>query len=146
MLYNFDEATFTSTSSKSFSWDDPRGPRTRSHKITLEQVHLLLTVGSDGTIYRSFLQGRSNSYVFIHHLLTLINTLEKERPGFRRNSIFLWDNASTHSSAMSVRVARSLGLRILPTAPASYSALAIERVFAVLKTKDMLPALAAGRR
>ena len=53
--------------------------------------------------------------------------------------MFLWDNASYHSSEETRAVLRSLGLKLIFSGPYSYSAAPIELLFGGLKRGELNP-------
>ena len=61
--------------------------------------------------------------------------------------MFLWDNASYHSSEETRAVIRKLGLKIIFSGPYSYSSAPVELLFGNLKVGEINPdLLATGKR
>lgn len=77
-----------------------------------------------------------NTLTFSDYLLRLVEKLDEERPGWRRNHVLLLDNAPSHTSETTLRLLSSLKILTCFAAPASYAALPVERLFGILKQKN----------
>ena len=83
----------------------------------------------------STLEGISNSFVTINWLYSLHKALASENFFYRSNHVFIEDNASPHTSAVTVAFKNMLQLKICQTAGASFIALPVEGCFCALKRK-----------
>jgi transposase len=51
--------------------------------------------------------------------------------------VLLWDNATYHTSAETMRVISRLGLQVIYSGPYSYSAAPVETLFSALKFREL---------
>lgn len=80
---------------------------------------------------------------FVH----LAQQLDKERAGWRKNTIILLDNAPYHKSSDMLALFRELDLPIMFSGPNSYASSPCELFFAAFKSQDINPQhLPAGKR
>ena len=69
----------------------------------------------------------------------LVLTLDRERPGWRKDTIVLLDNARYHTSKSTMQLLKSLEVPVLFTGPHSYAAAPCELWFGAFKSKDINP-------
>ena len=62
-----------------------------------------------------------------------------ESPGWQQNSIILLDNAAYHNSAETREFFKKMALPVMYTAPYSYDAAPIEKLWSQLKLKELNP-------
>ena len=103
------------------------------------RLSLIVAIDSNGQLYFSLSQANNNSVTMILFLQMLIEKLDKERPGWRRSTILLIDNAPYHTSEQVFQFYKSEKLPIMFTGPHSYDAAPIELLFASLKSVDLNP-------
>ena len=73
--------------------------------------------------------------------------LDKERPGWKKDTVILIDNAPYHSGQLTRAYFAALGIRTMYSAPYSYSGAPVERYFAALKSTNLNPTMqATGKR
>ena len=72
--------------------------------------------------------------LFISKLAAKLNS---ERPGWKKDTIVLMDNASYHTSDLTREYFAHLGIRTMYTAPYSYQAAPVEMFFAAFKSKNI---------
>ena len=65
--------------------------------------------------------------------------MDLETPGWQENSVILLDNAAWHTGALMKQRLAKLDIPIIYSGPYSYSAAAVESVFASLKLGDLNP-------
>ena len=65
--------------------------------------------------------------------------MDAETPGWRDDTVFLWDNAPYHKSAETKDTIAKLGVEVIYTGPYSYSAAPVELLFAALKFGELNP-------
>ena len=63
--------------------------------------------------------------------------MNRETPSWREDTVFLWDNASYHSSLETRENLRALGLKFIYSGPYSYQAAPIEMLFGGLKQYEI---------
>jgi transposase len=59
--------------------------------------------------------------------------LDRDRPGWREDTVILMDNASYNKSDDTIKFIKKLGIRVMFSAAYSYDASPIERYFGYLK-------------
>ena len=102
---------------------------------------------TDGEVWFSLAHAITDSDVITLFWWQLTQRLDAERPGWREDTVFLWDNATYHTSADTLSVIRRLGLKVIFTGPYSYDAVPIETLFSQLKRGDLNPErLPTGKR
>ena len=74
--------------------------------------------------------------IFFHELL---NTLDRLRPKWRKDHIFLLDNATYHKSKKMLAFFKENNAKVLYTGSYSYNAAPIELLFAAFKSADINP-------
>ena len=74
--------------------------------------------------------------IFFH---SLVRQLDRERPGWRDDTVILIDNAPYHASPATYKVFATLNLPIIFTGPHSYDAAPCELFFAAFKKADINP-------
>ena len=108
---------------------------------------MIAAVDTDGRVWFTLSHANTDSNMialFLHHLT---KTLDSETPGWQEDTVFLWDNASYHSSTETRAVVKCLGLKIMYSGPYSYSAAPIELLFGSLKIDELNPeGQATGKR
>ena len=57
------------------------------------RISMIMGIDTKGEIYLSLLQSNSNSKVIEIFLRQLVKQLDRERPGWREDTVLLWDNA-----------------------------------------------------
>ena len=72
--------------------------------------------------------------LFLSHLC---KQLDLESPGWRNDTVLLWDNAPYLRSAETKVVVKKLGIPVIYTGPYSYSGVPIELLFAGLKLGEL---------
>ena len=74
--------------------------------------------------------------LFFRHL---VRQLDLESPGWQEDSIILLDNATYHTSAETRELFKKMALPVMFTAPYSYDAAPIEKLWSSLKLKELNP-------
>jgi transposase len=92
-----------------------------------------------GNVYLSLTQSNSNSRMMGVFLRQFSIKLDRDRPGWREDSVILLDNASYHGSAATLRLCKELRLPIMFTGPFSYAVSPVELFWSLLKRKDLNP-------
>ena len=107
--------------------------RTFSEEII--NVHLFLCLFSDGSRVFQFTSGTNNQVTFCSFLFDLVRHLDHRSPDWRLTHCLVMDNMSGHKTHLSLAVLRHLGVPVAFTAPASFSAMPVERAFGLLKNQ-----------
>ena len=107
---------------------------------------MIVGLDTHGSVYLTLVQANSNSKIMEIYLHQLAKTLDLERPGWRKNTCLMLDNAPYHSSPSTLRVLEKLKIPVLFTGPHSYDASPCELFFAHFKRADINPnRLATGK-
>ena len=69
----------------------------------------------------------------------LVKKLDRERPNWRRDTIWFWDGASYHQSAETLKLLEHFKVPIMYLGPYSYSTAPCELFFAMFKRADINP-------
>ena len=69
----------------------------------------------------------------------LVKKLDRERAGWRQDTVILLDNAPYHKSKATMTLFAALDLPVMFTGPHSYAAAPCELWFAAFKSKDANP-------
>ena len=100
---------------------------------------MIVAVDTLGNIYFSLTQSNSNSQIMEMFFRYLDKKLEKERPGWRKSTVVILDNAPYHNSKATLKTFEDLNLPIMFTGPHSYDASPCELFFAQFKSVDINP-------
>lgn len=142
VLVNYDECHYSAAQHHMYSYQHKGKSNSRVLKTINKSFTLMMAACSDGTVFHCFLEGSNNSWTFSHFLIELSRELDRKKPGWRTNHVFLLDNARVHTSKATTRVINFLQIPTCFTAPNSYPVLPIERIFGMLKShKYNLPQL-----
>ena len=57
------------------------------------RISLITTVDTFGSVHMSLVQANSNSKIMEIFIIQFVQTLDQERPGWRKNTYWIWDNA-----------------------------------------------------
>jgi len=125
---NFDECTFSQSTSRSYSWHNKKGNVSKQHARTFDNVHLLLVITSDGRSYFRLTTGTHNETTFLAFIVDLKERLDEERPGWTANSVLFLDNHPAHKTATVIHAMNCLKIKLLMTAPGSYLVCPVEKV------------------
>ena len=108
---------------------------------------MIAAVDTDGRCWFTLSHANTESNMMTLFLYNLTKVLDQETPGWQENTVFLWDNASYHSSEEIKATVTRLGLKIIYSGPYSYSAAPIELLFGGLKIGELNPeGQATGKR
>ena len=85
------------------------------------------------------MQSNSNAKIMEIFFHSLVRVLDKERPGWREDTVIMLDNARYHTAVATLRVFRDLRIPVMFTGPHSYDACPCELFFAAFKREDINP-------
>ena len=68
-----------------------------------------------------------------------MNKLDRENKNWRKDTIFIFDNAPYHCASATLKIFEELDMPVLFTGPHSYDAAPCELLFAAFKSKDINP-------
>ena len=102
-------------------------------------LSLILAVDTLGHCYASITQSTTNSRMFKMYLTHLAKSLDKDRPGWREDTILLLDGATYHTCDETLVHMKQLQLPVMFLGPASYNVAPCELMFAHLKAVHLNP-------
>lgn len=152
IILNYDESAILSTSNRNFSWDRRGSTCQRAVGKKISGLSILLAVSSTGGLHFQFLDGNNNKGSVAAYFISLALSLDQSSPGWRSTQVLLLDNCASHETALVRSVMRSVGFTVMFGAPASYSLMPVERVFALMKSPDFdaepdpAPPISASKR
>ena len=100
---------------------------------------MIAALDTEGRVWFTLSHANTDSNIISIFLHYLIEALNNETPGWQEDTVFLWDNASYHSSTETRAVIKKFALKILFSGPYSYSAAPIELLFGSLKVDELNP-------
>ena len=100
---------------------------------------MIAAVTSLGSTFFSVNQGKTTSLTFLFFMVPLCKALESKDRDWRARSTLLLDNASSHRSKETLASFERMGLPIMFLAPYSFKMAAVEKLFAVVKNRDLNP-------
>ena len=100
---------------------------------------MILGMDSLGNVYVSLAQSNSNSIMMELYFRALTTQLDRERQGWRRDTIIFVDGAKYHQSKDFLKIAAELRLPYMLLGPHSYDAAPCELLFAHFKKDDINP-------
>ncbi len=98
-------------------------------------LSVLLAVSSSGATYIQFLEGNNNEASVSSFFIALARELDCSTPGWRSTHVLVLDNCTSHKTPLVRAVLLAEGFTVLFGAPASYLAMPVERVFALMKKR-----------
>ena len=138
-IINIDETWLGMCDFRKRKWR-PKGSTNSVPQLPLQpRITMILGLENNGRVYVSLVQSNSNAQIMELFFHSLVRTLDKERPAWRKDTVLLLDNAPYHTGVSSLKLFEKLQLPILFTGPHSYSAAPCELFFASFKSKDINP-------
>ena len=116
-------------------------------KQIIPRISVIAAIDTEGEAYMSMSIVNTDEDSFRLFVRKLAAKLDADRPGWKRDTVVLLDNASYHSSRLTREYLAHLGIRTMYTGPYSYSGVPIELYFAALKSTNLNPSMqATGKR
>ena len=103
------------------------------------RVTVLAAIDNHGDAYFSLLQSNNNQYTYAEFIRELAQRLDKERPGWRVDTIWLVDGAKMHTTEMVKEIYTKLKVQIIVAPPYSWNLMAPEKWHALFKTNELNP-------
>ena len=98
---------------------------------------MIAAICNQGQCYLSLTQVNTDSDIMKLFLGRLCETLAKENQAYRDDTIFLLDGAAYHRSEMTREFYKKLQVKIILSAPYSYSGAPIESFFGYFKQTNL---------
>ena len=138
---NVDESWLGQSDYRRLKWQVKGRPATLQPHQLQPRISVILGIDSEGQLYLSLVQANSNSDIMAAFFRQLALKLDRERPGWRNDTVIVLDNAPYHTSAATLKVLESLQMPVLFTGPHSFSGVPVELVFSMLKRTNLNPRL-----
>ena len=103
-VINVDETWLGMTDFRRMKWQEKGTTNSVPMKQVLPRISMIVGLDTQGSVFLTLVQANSNSKVMEIYLYQLVKTLDEERPGWRKNTFLLWDNAPYHSSPATLKV------------------------------------------
>ena len=146
-IINIDETWINETNYTRRTWAPRDGTGNLQLNPVSPRLSMIAALDTEGRVWFTLSHANTDSNIISIFLNYLIEALNNESPGWEENTVFLWDNASYHSSAETRAVLKKLGINIIFSGPYSYSAAPIELLFGSLKVNELNPErLPTGKR
>ena len=100
---------------------------------------MIAAIDNFGETYISLTQVNTNESVFSCYLEKLVAVLNKERPGWKEDTVLLVDGAKYHKSGITRQVFQRIGCQVCFTGPYSYETAPIELYFSLMKKTNLNP-------
>lgn len=125
-IINADECGFNCTSTRTKGWilKGTQGRTSRIQKIT--NTTLMYAITLEGHSYFSLIRGGTNQFIFDRFLRMLEKALNRDRPGWKKNSALLIDNCTIHGTPLVLATIDELKLPVKWSAAASFDAVPVE--------------------
>ena len=132
-ILNIDESQLADSNFTRKMWCSPKSTASVPVVPIIPRLSLIAAVDSEGRLYFSLTQATTDQNVMLIFLLSLFEQMDKELPGWRDDTIIVWDGAGYHGGAQIREYVRKMNLDMVQTAPYCYDSSPIEKVFAHLK-------------
>ena len=100
---------------------------------------MVVCLDSNGDVMTALLQANSNSSVMELFFTHYIKLMDEKKPGWRKDTVIMMDNAAYHTSNAMMEFYEKHQLPLLFTGPHSYAASPVELFFAHFKKADINP-------
>ena len=105
------------------------------------RISFIAAIDTEGEVYMSLSIVATDEDTFRLFVSKLAEKLDTERPGWKKDTVILLDNASYHGSKLTRKFFAYHGIQTMYTGPYSYSAVPVELFFAALKSKNLNPTM-----
>jgi len=109
-IINIDESWINQTHFQRRMWAPPQTPASSTIKQVNPRLAMIAALDTDGRIFFSLTHANTDSQIMIMFVSTLCRKLDSEIPNWKRDSVFLLDNAKYHTKEDLIRVLRLIGV------------------------------------
>jgi len=138
-VINIDETWINETSFIRRAWSERNGKGNTQLNSVSPRLSMIAAIDTEGRVWFTLSHANTDSNMIALFLHSLTETLDRETPGWQEDTVFMWDNATYHSSEETRAVIKTLNLSLIFSGPYSYSAAPIELLFAGLKMGELNP-------
>jgi hypothetical protein len=100
---------------------------------------MIAAISSKGRVFFTINQGKTTSLTFLLFLTKLCSRLDSQDRLWRKDTLFLLDNASFHRSEKAMAGYKDMGVPIMFLGPYSFNMAAVEKLFSFVKNRDLNP-------
>ena len=98
---------------RNYKWKAPGSNNSVKAFQMTPRVTLLTALSTEGDVWIALAQSNSNQSLMSLFWRALSNTLDKERPNWRKNTLWTMDGAAYHSGEEALNVLKELKINIL---------------------------------
>ena len=138
-IFNIDESIIRSTDQRKRGWALAKNRILVSKALRLPQISIIAAISSSGRVFFTINQGKTTSLTFLLFLSKLCKSLDAFNTQWRKNGLFLLDNATFHKSERALDGYKRMGLPIMFLGPYSFNMAAVEKLFSFVKNRDLNP-------
>ena len=138
-IINIDETWVNETSFIRKTWAPRQGQGNVILNSVTPRLSMIAAIDTDGQIWFTLSQANTDSNMMTLFIKSLVDILSEQDQGFKENTVFMFDNASYHTSQETRSAFSVMGLRVIYSGPYSYQAAPIELLFGGLKNKELNP-------
>ena len=138
-IINIDETWINETNFVRKTWGERNGEGNSILNSVSPKLSMITAIDTEGHVWFSLSQANTDSNMIVLFVKSLVNMLDKDEPGWLENTVFLFDNASYHTSKETRTALQVIGARVIYSGPYSYAAAPVELLFGALKNKEINP-------
>ena len=120
-------------------WCPAYSTATTNLRAITPRISLIAALDTSGSIHYSLTQANTDQLVMLAFLKFLSAQLDEEEPGWRNTTYILLDGARYHTGDDIREYIHRMRIKVIWSAPYSYSAAPIELLFAALKFGELNP-------
>lgn len=105
----------------------------------LHSINIIAGISSQGELYYTVNQGKTNATTFIHFMVKLCSHLNSMDRRWRANTVIMLDNAPYHRAAVAREKLKLLKVPLLYLGPYQFKMAPIEIFFSYIKAHDLNP-------
>ena len=117
IICNLDESWLGMSDFRRMKWQFPGTNNSVGAFQVTPRVSILTAIDSIGNSYIALAQSNSNESMMSLFWKSLVKKLDKQRPNWRRNTIWTLDGAAYHSGEASLKLLRQLRIPVMMTGP-----------------------------
>ena len=100
---------------------------------------MIAAVSNMGDFFYTVNSGRNNADRFFLFIMKVVKHLSQENPSWRKDVIFLLDNASYHRSNVNMERYRNLKIPVMFLGPYHFRLAPVEMMFSYIKSRNLNP-------
>ena len=132
-----DETWFGETNYSRQSWQQLHQQESQRNNVFRPRITMMAAVDNYGDAYLSLLQANTNQYTFAEFVRELVRILDKDRPQWRSDTIWLVDGAKMHTTQLVQDIYTKLKIPIMVAPPYSWNLVATEKWHSMFKSGEL---------